>query len=187
MRRSPLHVLWLLAVWLALWGTLSVANVVSGLVVALLVVRFLCPAAPAGTGRVRPVATARLLAYFAVKLVEANVIVAWEVLTPRNRIVEGIVAVPLRTSSDVLLTVIADAITLTPGTLTVHVHREPAVVYVHVLHLEAAEKVRAEVQHLEDLVLAAFGPSDPGEPVGLERSQATDLALDLDEEDRWTP
>lgn len=187
MRRSPLHVAWLLAVWLALWGNISAANALSGLVVALLVVRFLSPPATARAGRVRPGATLRLLVYFVVKLVEANVIVAWEVLTPRNRIAEGIVAVPLRSDSDVLLTVLADAITLTPGTLTVHVHRNPSVVYVHVLHLEDAAKVRAEVQHLEQLVLAAFGPDDVRADAHLRASQATDVALDRSEEDRWTP
>jgi multicomponent Na+:H+ antiporter subunit E len=55
---------------------------------------------------------------------------------------------------------VADAVTLTPGTLTVEVRREPVpVLYVHVLHLRAVEDVRADVHRLRDLAERAFGSS----------------------------
>jgi multisubunit Na+/H+ antiporter MnhE subunit len=47
---------------------------------------------------------------------------------------------------------------LTPGTLPVHVTREPPVIYIHVLHLHDIEAVRRDVQHLADLAVRAFGP-----------------------------
>ena len=148
---------WLVAVWVALWGPVTTATVVGGLAVAAAVQLL-----PAGPGRrtgfaVRPVATVRFLAYFVAKLVEASVVVAVEVATPRNRIRTGIVAVPLRGASDALVTLVADAVTLTPGTLTIEVGRDPPTLYVHVLHLRDVEAVRREVRHLEVLAVRAFG------------------------------
>jgi multicomponent Na+:H+ antiporter subunit E len=148
---------WLVVVWVALWGPVTTATVAGGLAVAGAVQML-----PAGPGRrtgftVRPVATVRFLGYFVAKLVEASVVVAVEVATPRNRISTGIVAVPLRGASDALVTLVADAVTLTPGTLTIEVGRNPPTLYVHVLHLRDVEAVRQEIRHLEVLAVRAFG------------------------------
>lgn len=161
-RLRPALLAWLVVVWVALWGDLTFANVAGGLVVALLLTVVL-PAtgdrdrtAKTGT-RVRPLAALHFVGWFAWKLVEANVVVGWEVLTPRNRINEGVVAVPLHGCSDGLTTLVASCVSLTPGTLVLDVDRAPLVLYVHVLHLRTIEQVRTEVQVLERLAIRAFG------------------------------
>ncbi len=159
-RPRPPHlvmVAWLVTVWVLLWEQVSAANVLAGLALAsLLMVLF--PMRPRGIpGRFRPVAAARFVGYFAWKLVEASIVVAWEVVTPRNRINEGIVAVQIRGVSDTLTTLVANAISLTPGTLTIEVRQQPTVLYVHVLHLRDIDAVRREVQFLELLAIKAFG------------------------------
>lgn len=161
-RRAPRELAmvgWLLAVWLFLWEDLSFANVLAGLALgSLLVVLF--PMRPRGIpGAFRPLAAARFAGFFAWKLVEASMIVAWEVMTPQNRINEGIVAVPIRGVSETLTTLVANAISLTPGTLTLEVRHQPPVLYVHVLHLEDIDAVRHDVQYLEVLAIRAFGSS----------------------------
>lgn len=150
---------WLVVVWVALWGDVSAANVLSGLVLASVLLA-LFPMRPRGVpGAFRPAAALRFAAYFTWKLVEASAVVTWEVLTPTNRINEGIVAVPIRGVSDTLTTLVANAISLTPGTLTLEILQEPTVLYVHVLHLHDIEAVRRGVQHLEVLAIGAFGSS----------------------------
>lgn len=156
MRGTLLTILWLTAVWLALWEDLSVGNVLAALVLALIIVR-IAPVSRSGLHAFRPFAALRFLGYFLWKLLEASATVAWEVVTPRTRIKEGIVAVPIRGVSDVLTAVVANSISLTPGTLTLEVHREPTVLYVHVLHLHDIEQIRREVLHLEALAIRAFG------------------------------
>lgn len=148
---------WLTTVWVALWGSLTAANIVVGSCIGTLLVL----AFPSGTSfcpRVRPVAMVRLALFFALRLVIASSIVAWEVVTPRTRIREGVVAVPVRSDSDVLVTMVANAVSLTPGTLTLEVDRERMVLYVHVLHLRDPERVRADVRRLDELVIRAFAP-----------------------------
>jgi multicomponent Na+:H+ antiporter subunit E len=150
------HVGWLVAVWLLLWGDVTVANVLSGLIVAGLVVA-LAGSRRRGQITVRPLAAVRFAAHFAVQLVVATAVVAWEVVTPRNRIRTAIVAVPLHGCSDAVATLIADTISLTPGTLTVEVDRQPLTLYVHVLHLRDVEQVRRDVRRIEVLAVRAFG------------------------------
>jgi multicomponent Na+:H+ antiporter subunit E len=148
---------WLVTVWVALWEDASPANLLSGLALGSMLM-LVFPMRPRGVrGDFRLGAAARFAAYFAWKLVEASAIVTWEVVTPSSRINEGIVAIPIRGVSDTLTTLVANAISLTPGTLTLEVRQEPTVLYVHVLHLDDIEAVRRDVQHLEVLAIRAFG------------------------------
>jgi multicomponent Na+:H+ antiporter subunit E len=153
--RLPL-LAWLVVVWVALWGDLSAANVVSGLAVGTLLILVFPDAGPRRLGLFRPWPALVFLAYFLVKLVEANLIVAWEVVIPSKRINQGIVAVPVLGVSDAVVTLVANAISLTPGTLTLEVRSNPTTLYVHVLHLRTIEQVREDVDRLEYLALRAF-------------------------------
>lgn len=154
---------WLFVMWLLLWGDLNLANVASGLVLAVaLVVVF----PPDDTNDdpivVRPLATVSFLTWFLWALVQTNVAVAKEVVLPAGRsdIRPAVVACSLRTGSGRLATIVANAITLTPGTLTVDARSRPAVLYVHVLSFESVEATRAEVADLERRVVAAFGTAE---------------------------
>jgi multicomponent Na+:H+ antiporter subunit E len=155
--KRPLFVVWLVVAWVLLWGRLSVANVLSGLAV----VTVLLVVVPVGGTRsrpvVRPVAVARLGAYFLVQLVRANVTLSRTILAPRDRLRTGVVAVPLEDSSDGVLTVVVSLATLTPGTLTVEVQRDPTVLYVHVMALRERDKVARDLRTSQRLAIAAFG------------------------------
>ncbi len=151
---------WLIVVWVALWGNVSAANLISGAVVAVVLFSVFPLRPTTSPGRFRPLWSLRFLVYFVVKLVEASAVVAWEVVTPRNRINEGIVAVPVTGASDVLVSLVANVISLTPGTLTIEVGTDPHILYVHVLHLHDIDAVRRDVTRLERLVLRAFGSDE---------------------------
>lgn len=156
--------LWSVLVWVALWSELSVANVIWGLVVGAVLCVLVPPRAAPRQVTVRPLALLRFIGYFLVELVKASTLVAWEVVTPGSRIHEGIVAAQLRTRSPGVVTLIANAISLTPGTLTLEVHDDPPTLYIHVLHLRTVEEVREDIRRLEDLAIAAFpGVTAPAE------------------------
>lgn len=149
----------LVAVWIGLWQQLSVANLLSGTAVAAAIL-WLFPVITADPSRrpvVRPLRALHFLGYFLVNLAEASAVVAWEIVTPTNRINQGVVAVRIRGASDALVTLVANAISLTPGTLTVEVGRGATVLYVHVLHLRDVDEVRRDVLRLEALAIRAFG------------------------------
>lgn len=156
-RRLPLLVV-LLVTWVALWGDLTVANVVSGLAVGGLILARYPLDGPAGAS-VRPLAALHFLGVFTVELVKASAVLAWEVVTPTNSINQGIVAVPVLGCSRGVVALVANAISLTPGTLTLEVDDDPVVLYVHVLHLRSVEDVRRDVLRFEALAIRAFGGS----------------------------
>lgn len=147
---------WLVLVWLALWGEVSLANLLSGVVAAAgLLIAF-----PLGSRlapvQLHPLATARLAAVFAWALVVSTLEVARLVLRP-GPAHQGVVAVPLRTRSSVVLFVVANITSLTPGTLTVDVDEPSATLFVHALTARETIDVRARVQRFEHLVRRALG------------------------------
>jgi multicomponent Na+:H+ antiporter subunit E len=158
MTKNIVLVAWLTALWVVLWRDPTVGNVVGGLLAAALVLVLFPARRPARSDHtLRPVPLAAFLGWFSWQLVVANLIVAREVVTRRDHIRSGIVAVPLRGCSDLVVTVVADAITLTPGTMTLEVERDPTVLYVHVLHLYDLERVRRDIATLHRLVVRAIG------------------------------
>lgn len=150
------RVLWLATIWVLLWGDVSAANVISGLAVAVGVMALLGTLRPRRV-TFRPLPALHFAAYFCYKLAEATAILAREIVTPQNNLRRGIVAVPLRGCSDSLATLIANAISLTPGTLTLELDLDPTTLYVHVLHLHDPDAVRRDIHRLEVLAVRAFG------------------------------
>ncbi|MBU3701276.1 MAG: Na+/H+ antiporter subunit E [Acidimicrobiia bacterium] len=168
----------LIFVWVALWGSPSVGNLLSGVVVVIIVFAVF----PSGPGRtderdmavVRPLAPFRFLGRFFMELVMSTISVAIAVIAPRRRVREGVVKVRLRSSSPVIGTIVANAITLTPGTLTVDAETDRArgtLLQVHVLGLDDPEGVRSTALDLERLAIAAFGSTEDRDR--LRRSEAT--------------
>jgi multicomponent Na+:H+ antiporter subunit E len=198
MRRLP-YLAFLVVVWVTLWGDLSVANVVTGVLVGGGLMLAFPSAGPGPMGIVRPLKALRFGLFFLYKLGEATLIVAWEIITPGENINQGVVAVPVLGASDAVLTLVANSVSLTPGTVTIDVRRRPATLYIHVLHLRSVEETRMDVLTLERLALDAFGSKEAIEaarrlresvahpetsPTGRTRSVPSDTERPVDGGDR---
>lgn len=85
--------------------------------------------------------------YVAWELVLANVKVARTVLfTPIHRLRPGIVAIPLDIGRDAEITMLANLITLTPGTLSLDVSDDRTVLYVHSIEVDDPDAFRHETK-----------------------------------------
>jgi multicomponent Na+:H+ antiporter subunit E len=146
--------------WIALWGAVTWANVLSGVLVAAVAMLVARSRRPTARGAFRPWRVLVFAVRFAIDLVWATMVVAIEIVTPTERIRTGIVEVPLVGCGDGLVTLVADAVSLTPGTLTLEVRREPPTLFVHVLHLRDVEEIRRQVRRLEVDAVRAFGSAD---------------------------
>lgn len=89
-------------------------------------------------------------------LVAANLRVAIEIITPGFQMHPGIVRVPTRTRTPMEATILANLITMTPGTLTLEVDPETFDLYVHTLYLDDVEEFRAGIARTEDRLLKAM-------------------------------
>ena len=65
------------------------------------------------------------------EMLKANIDVAYRVVHPRLPINPGIVKVRTSLQSDIAITLLANSITLTPGTMSVDVDKDSALLYVH--------------------------------------------------------
>jgi multicomponent Na+:H+ antiporter subunit E len=163
---------WLVALWLALWGTITPANVLSGALVAVLVQVLPDPHHVSGRIHVRPLAALHFLGWFAYKVVEASLVVAREVVTRQDRIHTGVVEVPLVGASDGIVTLVANAVGMIPGTITLEVDRDPPTLFIHVLHLHDIDAVRGEIHRLEELAIRAFGSPEAVAGLAVDDSRA---------------
>lgn len=148
----------LLAIWLLLWGGASAADVAGGLVVVGLVLWIVPDVGwPARRPTVRLGWALRFVGRVLVDLVRANAVLTREILSPGSSIATGVVRVPLTGCSDGVLTVVANVLALTPGTMPIDVEHDPAAISVHVLHLRDVEAVRHDITALATLAVRAFG------------------------------
>ena len=109
-----------------------------------------------------PLRIVRSLLIFLLELIKANLRVAYEVLTPGFSMAAGIIRVPTRTRSSLEAVLLANAISLTPGTLTLEVDEENHVLYVHGLYVTSRAEFLAGISRIEDLVLDITRPRGKG-------------------------
>jgi multicomponent Na+:H+ antiporter subunit E len=146
----------LVTLWILAWGEITLANLLSGVIVtAFLLLAF----PPRRHGRVElrwsAVGVVRLGAYVATQLVRSNVLMSWQIL--RGAAGEpGVLAHPLRRRSEEVATLMSSVIALSPGTMTVDVARDSSVVYVHFFDLRDVDAARAAHARLEQRVIDAI-------------------------------
>lgn len=87
-----------------------------------------------------------LAAVFVRELVLSSVAVARQVLGDSAALRPAIVAVPLDLKSRVGVTTLANCVTLTPGTTSLHVSEDLSTLYVHVLDAGDADEVAASIK-----------------------------------------
>ena len=86
-----------------------------------------------------------LLLFFLFDVLRANVRMAVTILSPRMRLRPAVVAVPLILKSEAAMILLANMLTLTPGTLSLDVSTDRQMLYVHTVWLEDAEEFRRQV------------------------------------------
>lgn len=81
--------------------------------------------------------TVEFVLFFLWELVLANLRVAVDILRPQMRLQPAVVAIPLEAdSTPAQITLLANLITLTPGTLSLDVSADRRTLYVHTMHAD---------------------------------------------------
>ena len=139
------HLLLTLA-WSAVNGEFSAANLFVGFVLSYVLLAVLERAGIAEPDYISRVPVViRFLGFFLWELYMANVSVAKAVLRPTLTIRPGVVAVPLRATTDLEITLLSCLITLTPGTLALDVSDDRSTLYVHALDVGDLDAFRRSI------------------------------------------
>ena len=152
---------WLLLIWVALTGSQSVAGVLIGAALAAALLTLFRPTQVKTSGiTFRPWQAVRFMAYFSFKLVQANVQVALAVARPeRIREKRAVVAVPFIDVSDIATTLLANAVSLTPGTFIIEMRRDPSTMYVHFLKLDGVTDGTLAILEIQRRLVLAIAPA----------------------------
>ncbi|MCJ8502656.1 Na+/H+ antiporter subunit E [Desulfatitalea alkaliphila] len=90
--------------------------------------------------------TINLTLFFLKELAVSNLKVLWDVITPKHINRPGIIGVPLAARSDLEIFLVANLLSLTPGTLSVDLSEDRRTLYVHVMFLEDVEETRRQIK-----------------------------------------
>lgn len=132
-------------VWVALTGRLLFVNFAFGFILAFIIMWVTERRGDRGYfNRIPKIISFTL--FFIFELVKANLEVAFHVVSPRLRMKPGIVAIPLNVTTDFEITLLANLITLTPGTLSLDVSDDKKVLYVHSLNIKDRDQFIASIK-----------------------------------------
>ncbi len=167
MRRLGCFIL-VFAIWLALvWGATAakvgwdIQDVLAGLFFSALVTVFLSEIYPVATKRFlnprRWLWFILYLPYFFIACVRANLDVAYRVIHPEIPIKPGIIKVRTILKSDIAKTILANSITLTPGTMSVDIDGQDLYIHwINVSTFDAEEQTKTIVGRFEKMLKEIF-------------------------------
>lgn len=133
-------------IWAALTGSFTLANFVFGLLLGWLALYLVREQLGPRRGRNRPGRIVSLAVLFIKELILSGWRVARLVTSPRMDLRPGIFAYPLNLKSDFEITLLANLITLTPGTLSVEVSDDRKTLFVHAIDCSDVEKTVSEIR-----------------------------------------
>jgi multicomponent Na+:H+ antiporter subunit E len=143
--------------WVILSGDFSGPNLVVGLVfgyITLVLIEPQVPALKGYPGRVPRILS--FLGFFIKELVLANLRVGFDILTPPWHMKPGVIAMPLEARTELEITMVANLISLTPGTLSLDVSDDRKVLYIHAMFLDDEEELRRNLKEMECRALELF-------------------------------
>ena len=143
--------------WAMATGGITLLNLFAGFLVGGAVLHFAGPALGDARYAVRAWRFAALFGFFLRELVVSSVRVAVDVLRPELTMTPAVVAVPLELDSDVQVTLLANLVSLTPGTLSIDVSEDRSLLYVHAMYGEDPEALRRHIKEaFEHRIQEAF-------------------------------
>jgi multicomponent K+:H+ antiporter subunit E len=136
----PLLSLTILAIWFLLWDGFSLGLLALGLVISValpLFTRRFWPDAPEVRSYWK---LAEYLVVFGYDILVANLNVAWLIVQPNSTLKPTFLEIPLDIEHPFLITVLANTISLTPGTVSSNVTGDRGMLLVHCFHCEEPDE-----------------------------------------------
>ncbi len=139
MNRLLLNILLALA-WMFLNGDLYFANFIEGFVISFIIL-WISSHATKSINYIKKIPKLiSFIFYFLYELIVANLEVAYDIVTPRHMMKPSIIAVPTDAETEMEITLLANLITLTPGTLSLDVSTDKKIIYVHSMYTTNAQE-----------------------------------------------
>lgn len=122
--------------WAAVTGSFTLPNLVAGFLVGYLILFLVRPALGPTQYHAQFWRALQFSAFYVKELFLSSFRVARAALAPRLEVDPGVIALPLDAQTDVEITLLANLISLTPGTLSLDISRDRRVLYIHAMDIE---------------------------------------------------
>lgn len=132
--------------WSAMTGSFTFVNVVFGFAIGAVSLSLIREQLSSRVHYKRFYGAISLALTFLWELVKSSVIVARIVLSPRRELRPAIIAYPLDVTTAAEITLLANLITLTPGTLSIDVSEDSKTLYVHAIDAPDPEATIADIK-----------------------------------------
>jgi multicomponent Na+:H+ antiporter subunit E len=139
--------------WMALTGQFNPFNFIVGFLLAYLLLHLLQRPDDPKDYFQRASLIIRFALFYLWELFQSNLRVAATVLSPSMKITPAVVAIPLEAKSELSISLLANLITLTPGSLTLDISTDAQVIYVHSMYADDIDQFRLSIKELERRVL----------------------------------
>ena len=132
--------------WIALTGQFMPINLIIGFALGYILLWIMQRSGEPSNYFLKGRQVVHFILFFAWEVIVANVRVAYDVLTPRQRMTPGIIAIPLDVKTDREITILANLITLTPGTLSLDVSTDRRVLYIHAMYIQDVDRFKESIK-----------------------------------------
>lgn len=136
----------LLVIWLLLVNELSVGHLLLGAMLGWAVPLYTARFWPEQVRVRRPLLLLRFTAVVLYDILVANVAVARLILGQQERLQPAFVVMPLELRSEVAISVLANTISLTPGTVSAYLSADRRCLIIHSLHTTAPDELLATIR-----------------------------------------
>jgi multicomponent Na+:H+ antiporter subunit E len=133
-------------VWVAMTGGFNIAGLLVGFVIGYVVLFLLQRVTGRSSYFFKSVRLVNFVLFYAWEVVRSNIEVAYDVVTPGDRARPAVVAVPLDAKTDAEITLLANVLTMTPGSLSVDVSDDRKVIYVHAMFVDDPDEFRRTIK-----------------------------------------
>ncbi|KGM07494.1 Na(+) H(+) antiporter subunit E [Methylophaga thiooxydans] len=138
--------LWL--IWLLLNNTVALGHVVLGALLAIFIPWFSAGFWQEKVTIRRPWLLVKYVFVVIYQILVANMMVARLILTNQEKLHPGFLSVPLELTSPLAISLLANTISLTPGTVSCDLSEDQKSLLIHALHIEDADAIITEIKQL---------------------------------------
>jgi len=131
--------------WAAITGQMTLSNLTAGFVFGYIILWIVARSAETTQYFTKVGQIVRFTLQFLWELLVATLRVAIDIVTPKHLMKPAILAIPVASESAAETTMLANVITLTPGTLSLDVSEDGSVIYVHAMYAEDVEETRESI------------------------------------------
>lgn len=95
--------------------------------------------------------------FYLSKLIQSNIYIAYDILTPQMHMNPGFIWIDLRTKRDLGILLFSNLLSMTPGTLSVDLSPDKKQLLVHYLYNDNQNKIITDIEKIQSRIILLTG------------------------------